>query len=188
MKKLTLIIFGALVLGSLSGCVGPAYHSGSYGGAYSSYYDYPYYYGFPPAGFYGSYYFSHRHHHHLFGDHKRVHHGFDQRKHFGKRFDDRSFGKDRYHGKSDNRSNWHSQRVRDGRSVSDEVPAVHRRTNIDDSRRAHNSGQQLRENKVTTEKSQRLLRPGTTFERGERQTGATGDTRRGNLKCSGPRC
>lgn len=188
MKKITLITFLILALGSLTGCVGPAYHHGSYGGVYSSYYDDPYYYGFPHTGFYSNYYLSHRHHHHGISDHKRIHHGFEQRKHFGKRFDDRSFRKDRFHGKHDKRSNWHFQRSRDGRSVSGDAPVVHRRTAIDDNRRTHNSGQQLRERYKTNEKSQRLLRPGNRFERAERQPATAGDSHRGGLKCSGPRC
>lgn len=188
MKKLTLIAFSILVLGVSAGCVGPAYHNGSYGGVYSSYYDDPYYYAFPHAGFYSNYYFSHRHHHHVIGDYKRAHHGFEQRKHFGKRFDDRYFRKDRLHGKHDKRSNWHFQRSRDGHKLEDDVPAVHRRTTIDNNRRTHNSGQQLRENKATNERSQRLLRPGNRFERAERQPATTGDSHRGGVKCFGKRC
>jgi len=188
MKKMILIVFGFLGLGMMTGCVGPAYHYASYGGIYPSYYDYPYYYGFPHTGFYSNYYFSHRHHRHVIGDHKRAHHGFEQRKHSGKRFNDRSFSTDRFHGKHNNNSNWHSQQGRDGRSVKDDAPVVHRRTAIDDNRRSHKSGQQLREQNATNEKNQRLHRPGNRFERAERQPAMTGDSRRAGVKCIGARC
>jgi hypothetical protein len=61
MRKRQLVILGLLLLGGLSGCVGPLYDGGPYRGTYS-YYDNPlpgYLYDYPAFGYGHAYYWGH---------------------------------------------------------------------------------------------------------------------------------
>jgi len=77
MKKLILILFISILLGGLTGCVGPGYYDGAYGGyPYAGYYD-PYFY---DPFFYQPPLIIHQHHgavgsHRHGGGHHRHHPG-----------------------------------------------------------------------------------------------------------------
>lgn len=188
MKKIILSIFGLALLAGLSGCVGPAYHSGIYGGAYSPHYrhdsvylyDYPYY-----PGYYGSYYRSHSHFHHSTFIHKRASDKFDRHRHLGKHFSDRSPRHKHFGGSHDQRSYRNLHRGPEKTMVKGDRPSFRRGFAPDDNRRASSIDRQRGDRRVNGEFRER---PGKKYERSDRQNSQWGHSGRGKVKCIGQRC
>lgn len=187
MKKPLLAIFGFLLLGSLVGCVGPAYQSGVYGGAYYPYYgdDAVYLYDYPYPGYHGSFYHDHSYFRHSVIIHKRPAAKFDHHRHFDKRYPDRSSRHNHFVGSHDHRSNRYFQRGHEGRIGKDDKPVFRRGSVTDDSRRAISDDRRRGDHRVSREIGDR---PGRQSERAVRQNGKWGDSGRGSVKCFGQRC